>query len=133
MLLLGEDAASLLAPSAPAFRDVLRSPVAEVPESLVRVVRDLTGSCGLPAAGAAEDGTDVIKGWTDLGEAFKGVTIKSITDASNATVGVVMFNSIGASVNTCASVSFPITIVLEDTSGQTRTLEITSAGSIKLR
>ena len=53
----------------------------------------------MPAAAAAEDGTDVIKGWFGLGEAFNGVTIQSITDASSATVGGVMFNPIGASEN----------------------------------
>jgi Tfp pilus assembly protein FimT len=98
-----------------------------------RIVRDSTGACGFPAAAATEDGTNVIEGWFDLGEAFSTVTIQSITDGSNATVGGVMFNSIGASVNTCATVSFPITVVVADASGNTRTLEVSSAGSTRLR
>jgi len=98
-----------------------------------RIVRDTTKSCGLPAASAPEDGTNVIEGWFAFGEAFPGATIQSITDASSASVGGVMFNPIGASVNTCATVNFPVTIVVADTSGRTRTLEITSAGSTRLQ
>jgi hypothetical protein len=108
-------------------------PDASLAADTYRVVRDTTGSCGLPASAAAEDGTNVIEGWFDLGEAYSGVTIQSITDASAATVGGVMFNAIGASVNTCATVSFPITIVVADADGRTRAIEITTAGSTQLR
>lgn len=98
-----------------------------------RIVRDSTGSCGFPVVSAAEDGTNVIEGWFDFGKVFPRVTIQSITDGSNASVGGVMFNPIGASVNTCTAVSFPITIVVADANGRTRTLEIGSAGSTRLR
>jgi Tfp pilus assembly protein FimT len=98
-----------------------------------RVVRDATKSCGLPSAAAAVDGTNVIEGWFDLGEAFPGLTIQSIRDASNASVGGVMFNPIGASVNTCATVSFPVDLVVADQAGRSRTIRISASGSTRLR
>jgi len=98
-----------------------------------RVVRDSTGSCGLPAASAVEDGTNVIEGWFDLGEAYRGMTIQSIRDASSNTVGGVMFNPIGASVNTCTTVTFPISIVVADNAGRTRTISVSRVGTTGLR
>lgn len=98
-----------------------------------RIVRDATGSCSFPAASAVEDGSTVIEDWVDLGDAFSGMTIKSITDSSTSSVGGVMFNPIGASVNTCATVGFPVTIVVADAGGRTRSIEVTSAGSTRLR
>jgi hypothetical protein len=51
LLLLGTDAAGLLAPSVPAFRDLLRRPVASVPEALRRAAEQLGGgSCAGPGA-----------------------------------------------------------------------------------
>jgi len=47
LLLLGMDAAGILSPSVPAFRDLLRRPVAPVPEALLRAAEQLGGgACG---------------------------------------------------------------------------------------
>ncbi len=108
-------------------------PNAGRPASTYRVVRDTTGSCGFPAASAAEDGTNVIEGWFDLGEAYRGITIQSIRDASGSPVGGIMFNPIGASVNTCATVLFPLTLVVADAAGRTRTIVVSRAGATQLR
>jgi len=98
-----------------------------------RIVRDATGSCSFPAATAPEDGTSVFEGWFDLGAAYPGLTIQSITDATSTSVGGVMFNPIGASVNTCATVTFPISIVVADNAGRTRTIAVARTGSTRLR
>jgi hypothetical protein len=51
LLLLGTDAAGILSPSVPAFRDLLRHPVAPVSEALLRASEQLGGSaCGSEAA-----------------------------------------------------------------------------------
>jgi hypothetical protein len=41
-----------------------------------------------------------------------------------------MFNSRGASVNTCAAVTFPVRVTVVDTSGATRTITIQRAGRV---
>jgi type II secretory pathway pseudopilin PulG len=103
------------------------------PPGQYRIVRDTTGSCGIPAVSAPADDTDVIRDWQDLSSEYSGATIQSIRDSNNKSVGTVMFNSMGASVNTCASVAFPLTVTVSDASGTTRTLQIRSAGSTRLR
>ncbi len=103
-------------------------PLAGQPTSQYRLVRDTTGACSIPAVGAATDGTNVIQGWSDLGKVYPGVVIQSIRDSTSTTVGKIMFNSMSASVNTCASVSFPVTVTIADASGKTKTILIQSAG-----
>jgi prepilin-type N-terminal cleavage/methylation domain-containing protein len=98
------------------------------PVSQYRLVRDTTKACGLPSVTAAVDGTNVIKTWRDLGVDYKGMTIQSIRDASSNNVYKVMFNSMGQSVNTCATTTFPVTVTLADSAGRTRSVVIQSAG-----
>ncbi len=99
-----------------------------------RIVRDTTGACGFPAVGDPQDGTDVIRGWWDLAGDYQGVTIQSLQDANNITIGGVMFNSRGASVNTCPGVvAFPLTITIADTSGALRTLQVQRAGRVVIQ
>ncbi len=103
------------------------------PQSQYRVVRDTTSACGLPAVGAAKDDTNVLTGWTDLAKTYPGTTIQSVVDNGGNAMGKVMFKSTGASVNTCAGVSFPVTVTVADTLGKTRQIEIKSAGSVRLK
>lgn len=103
------------------------------PPGQYRIVRDITGSCGLPAVGAATDDTNVIRSWQDISSEYAGATIQSIRDNNNNSVGVVMFDSMGASVNTCAGVAFPVTVTVVDASGTTRAVEVRRAGSTRLQ
>ncbi|MFQ5847192.1 MAG: Tfp pilus assembly protein FimT/FimU [Candidatus Methylomirabilales bacterium] len=101
--------------------------------SQYRIERDATGGCAWPAASAsmADPNPDVITDWFDLSGPFPGVTITSVRDSTNIMVGGVIFDSIGASVNTCAAVTFPLTMTLMDDAGATRTIEVRSAGSVR--
>jgi type II secretory pathway pseudopilin PulG len=97
-----------------------------------RIVRDTTGSCGLPSKAAPEDGTNVIRDWIDISSAFSGTSIESIRDSANHALGAVMFDSKGASLNTCSSVSFPVRVTVADAEGATRVIEIRAAGGTRL-
>ncbi|MFQ5988327.1 MAG: Tfp pilus assembly protein FimT/FimU [Candidatus Methylomirabilales bacterium] len=101
--------------------------------STYRIVRDTTGACGFPAVGAPVDNTNVIRGWWDLAGDYRGVTIQTVQDANNTTIGGVMFNSRGASVNTCAAVAFPVTIIIADNSGAQRCVDVQRAGRVSVR
>ena len=103
------------------------------PQSQYRVVRDTSGACALPAVGSAEDNTNVLTGWTDLSDTYRGTHIQSVVDNGGNPMGKVMFRSTGASANTCTSVSFPVTVTVADDRGRTREIEIKSAGSVRLK
>jgi len=102
------------------------------PATQFRIVRD-TGECEFPDPGAAPDGSDVIGGWFDLSRVYGDVTIEAVRDNTGRPLGGVMFNPMGASVNTCGPVSFPVWVTLIDGSGATRTVEIRGAGGTSLR
>jgi len=98
-----------------------------------RVVRE-AGECTLPAPGAPQDGTDVVRAWSDLGRDYDGITIRSVADDRDRPLGTVMFDAMGASVNPCApGVSFPIRVTLVDRSGSTRAIVVRSAGGTSLQ
>lgn len=103
------------------------------PASQYRIVRDTTGTCSFPAVNAPVDGTNVIEGWTDLAAGYAGTSIQSVNDSGNTSRSGVMFNSIGASVNTCASVAFPVTVTIADAAGRTKTITVQNAGSAMLQ
>jgi len=105
-------------------------PLAALPLSQYRVIRDTTGACGFPAPTAPQDGTNVVRTWFDLAGEYPGMTIQSVTDNLGTALGGVMFNSRGASVNTCAAVTFPVTVTVADSSGATRTITIQRAGRV---
>jgi len=112
--------------------------------SFYRIERDPSGTCAAPPAGwpAPADTTAtvypdipvsiqrVIRDWFDLAGEYQGVTIQSVTDNNAIALGGVMFNSRGASVNTCGAVTFPVTVTVADTSGATRTITIQRAGRV---
>lgn len=108
-------------------------PLVGMATSVYRFERDSTGLCGWPAP-AATTGTDpdVIRDWRDLSIEYPGVTITAVQDNGGNPLGGVMFNPQGASVNTCTAVSFPLTVTVADGSGNTRTIQIRSAGSARI-
>ncbi len=97
-----------------------------------RIERDATGACGYPAPTDTTANPDVITEWTDLTRDYTGVLITSIQDTNGTPLGGVMFNSRGASVNTCTGVAFPVTVTVADTTGATRTIRVRSAGSLRI-
>jgi len=109
--------------------------VAGLSASQYRIERDATGTCAWPPASAstADPNPDVITDWFDLSGPFPGVTITAVKDNNNVVVGGVIFDSIGASVNTCTAATFPLTMTLADTSGRTRIIEIRSAGGVNIQ
>lgn len=110
-------------------------PLVGMATSVYRIESNQTGNCPdwpLPADTMATN-PDVIRDWRDLSIEYPGVTITAVQDNGGNPLGGVMFNSQGASVNTCPpAVSFPLTVTIADGSGNTRTVEIRSAGSARI-
>jgi type II secretory pathway pseudopilin PulG len=101
------------------------------PQSQFRLVKD-TGTCALPAASTPKNDTTVLTYWTSLSATYPGTKIQSVVDSGGTAVGKVMFNSRGASINSCATANFPITVTVADDLGNTRQIQIRSAGSVRL-
>jgi hypothetical protein len=101
--------------------------------SIYRLERDGTGACGWPApADTTATNQNVIRDWRDLSIAYPGITITTVQDNGGNPLGGLMFNPQGASVNTCTAISFPLTVTVADGSGDTRTIQIRSAGSARI-
>lgn len=98
-----------------------------------RIVRDADGLCSIPAESAAEDNVAVIRGWRNLDDSWRGVSIQSMVDSTNASVDGVMFDSRGRAVNTCAAVTYPVTVTVADASGRTRVITVELSGGTSLR
>lgn len=97
-----------------------------------RFERD-AGTCNWPAAAdTTATNPDVITDWFDLAGEYPGITIQSITDSNSVVLGGAIFNSIAASVNTCTAVAFPLTITIANSTGATRTIQVQSAGSVRI-
>jgi Tfp pilus assembly protein FimT len=107
-------------------------PAVQLDPDQYRLVRDSTGSCGLPASSAPVDDQNVIQGWTRLSATFSGMRILTIVDSANKSLSGVMFDSLGTSVNTCTSIGFPLRVTVGDGSGETRTIEIGRAGATRM-
>lgn len=109
-------------------------PLVGMAPSVYRVETDPSGAClSWPApADTTATNPDVIRDWYDLAGEYQGVTIQSVTDNTGTPVGGVMFNSRGASMNTCVAVTFPLTITIADTAGVTRTIQIQRAGRVRI-
>jgi prepilin-type N-terminal cleavage/methylation domain-containing protein len=104
-------------------------PLVGMAPTFYRLEVDGANPCTFPApADTTVTNPNVIRDWFDLASEFPGVTIQSVTDNVGTVLGGVMFNSRGASVNTCAAVTFPVTVIIADTSGSTRTIQIQRAG-----
>ena len=105
-------------------------PLAALPLSQYRIIRDTTGACGFPAPTAPQDGTNVVRTWFDLAGEYPGMRIQSVRDHNGTALGGVMFNSRGASVNTCAvpAPTFPVWVCVSDGAGTNRVIQIQRAG-----
>lgn len=97
-----------------------------------RIERDATGACGYPLPTDTTANPDVITEWTDLTQDYTGVVIGSIQDTNGTPLGGLMFNARGVSVNTCTGVAFPVTVTVADATGATRTIQVRSAGSLRV-
>ena len=73
----------------------------------------------------------VIRDWIDVSQEYPGVTIQSVLDDNGNTVGGVMFNALGASVNSCGTVTFPVRVTVADATGATHVIEIHAAGGTR--
>ncbi len=103
-----------------------------------RIVRDRIDlppflPCNFPLVGDPLDGTNVIRGWFNLAGDYPGLTIQSVQDATATIMGGVMFNSRGATVNTCGLVTPPITITIVDNSGAVRCVDVQRTGRVSIR
>jgi prepilin-type N-terminal cleavage/methylation domain-containing protein len=109
-------------------------PMVGMTPSVYRIESNQTGNCAdwpLPADTMATN-ADVIRDWRDLTIEYPGVTITAVQDNGGNPLGGVMFNPQGASVNTCTAVGFPVRVTIADASGNTRTIQIRSAGSARI-
>lgn len=101
--------------------------------SLYRIETDPTGACGWPPpADSTATNPNVIRDWYDLSVEYPGIVIQSVEDASSTVLGGVMFNSRGASINSCGAVTFPLTITIADNSGATRTIQVQRTGRVRI-
>ncbi len=115
-------------------------PLVGMSPSVYRFETDPSGACDPPPAGVpaptdtAATNQNVIRDWRDLSIEYPGITITAIQDNGGTPLGGLMFNSQGASVNTCfMGVSFPVTVTVGDGSGATRTIQVRSAGSARIQ
>lgn len=88
-----------------------------------------------PAWPASSDSTssnaNVLTEWVDIERAYGGVLLTSLKDAGGTDRTEIIFDSRGASVN--AGVTYPLTITVAHTSGAQRTIQIKSAGGVKMQ
>lgn len=109
-------------------------PMVGMAPSMYRIESNQTGNCAdwpLPGDTMATN-ADVIRDWRDLSIEYPGITITAVQDNGGNPLGGLMFNPQGASVNTCTAVGFPVTVIIADGSGDTRTIQIRSAGSARI-
>lgn len=84
-----------------------------------------------PAAGDTPgSNANVLMEWVDLGREYGGVRVKSLKDTGGTDVSDVIFDSRGASVNTGAS--YPLTLTVANAVGDERTVQVRSAGGVKV-
>ncbi|MFQ5881714.1 MAG: Tfp pilus assembly protein FimT/FimU [Candidatus Methylomirabilales bacterium] len=99
-----------------------------------RIEKNTGTVCNWPLVGdTVGSNANVITNWFDLSAEFQGITIDSITDSTPVAIGGVAFNSRGASDNPCTGVTYPITITVSNASGTTKTIEVRSAGSVRIQ
>ncbi len=110
-------------------------PLVGMVPSVYRIESNPTGNCAdwpPPGASKADPNPDVITDWFDLAGEYSGITITAVQDNGGTPLGGVIFNSRGASVNPCTVVNFPVTVTVLDGLGATRTIQIRSAGSMRI-
>ena len=96
-----------------------------------RIERNTGTTCSWPAdTDTAESNSSVITNWSDLSLTFSGTDILSVEDNGGNSLGGVVFNSRGVSINPCSSVTYPITVTLANEIGASRSFRIASAGTL---
>ena len=99
-----------------------------------RIEKDTGTACNWPAVGdTISSNGNVVSNWFDLSRELPGITIVSFRDNNGVTVGGAAFNAQRASVNPCAGVTYPISITVKNASGGTRTIQVRSAGSVRIQ
>lgn len=84
-----------------------------------------------PAAGdSTGSNANVLMEWVDLRRDYGGVRVKSLKDTGGTDVSDVIFDSRGASVNTGAT--YPLTLTVANAVGDERTVQVRSAGGVKV-
>ncbi len=84
-----------------------------------------------PAAGDTPgSNANVLMEWVDLQREYGGVRVKSLKDIGGVDASDVIFDSRGASVN--AGVSYPLTLTVANAIGDERTVQVRSAGGVKV-
>jgi hypothetical protein len=74
---------------------------------------------------------NVLTEWQELSQDFEGVRITELRDNAGTTVTSVMFDALGASVN--LGVTYPLTFVVVSGGGGQRTVQVRSAGSVRMQ
>ncbi|MFB3820257.1 MAG: Tfp pilus assembly protein FimT/FimU [Candidatus Methylomirabilales bacterium] len=74
---------------------------------------------------------NVLTEWQDLGRDYEGVRITELRDNAGSAVASVMFDSLGASVN--LGVTYPLTLAVVHGAGGQRTVQVRSAGSMRMQ
>ena len=108
--------------------------IAGLANSQYRLEQDGIAGCAWPApTDTLATNADVITDWADLAGPYPGVTITTVRDKNNVLLGGAIFDALGGSMNPCTAAAFPLTITLMDAAGTTRTIEVRSAGSVRIQ
>ena len=108
--------------------------IAGLANSQYRLEQDGIAGCDWPApTDTLATNADVITDWADLAGPYPGVTITAVRDKNNVLLGGAIFDALGGSMNPCTAAAFPLTITLMDPSGATRTIQVRSAGSVRIQ
>jgi type II secretory pathway pseudopilin PulG len=89
-----------------------------------------SGSTWPTAGDTPGSNANVLTEWVDLQREYGGVRVKSLKDAGGVDASDVIYDSRGASVNT--GVSYPLTLTVANAAGDERTVQVRSAGGVKL-
>lgn len=102
--------------------------------SYYRIEKNTVTGCNWPSVfDTVDTNPNVITNWTDLSQEFQGVTITSLVDSGSVALGGTAFNSRAASVNPCTAVAYPLTITVRHPSGTTKTIQVRSAGNVRIQ
>lgn len=91
-----------------------------------RIERQTSGTTWPAIMDSTGNNSNVLQDWLDLQSVHSGVRITSLTDSGGSAVTNAAFNSLGASTNG------EVTITVTHTSGVQRTIQIRSAGSVRM-
>lgn len=110
-------------------------PFVALPVTQYRLEADPAGGCAFPApADTMATNANVISDWFDLAGEYQGVTIQGVFDNNGTVLGGVIFNSRGASVNTCVvpAPTFPVCVYVADAAGTAQVIQVHRAGRVTI-